>query len=596
MIGAALLVIFVIAGIVAMDSRDKRIEVIHKDGRSLSRLLSSIALEKLVRNESGAGVLQLLTHNEQVGDLAYAELVDLSGTSLASVITKDITIPAIQLNTTSTFGINERAVHQAQNEFIEYQMPIFSANKLAGYGRLGYMEPNIGFNLTDVSYYGQVALPVFLLVPIFYLLFRRETKPLAAAVTEMQSFMKSQDSKLTLANDSNDIINNLQTFFVKVGQRMDELTNEQAHSQETTILLNYQRNRIESALQSVPDAVLVMDEMGVITFANSRLKTILGISPDEVIGLKPHQWSVDPQVNSFLSKYYTNNKSLQRSDVIEFIPEGLSEKTISMSAYPLRALGKAESNMGTLIILRDRTQEVLSSKEQEEFINHVSHELKSPLNIIQLYAETLLDDVDNDRSSRIDSLNTIVDEVERLTLLISNLLNISKIDSGNIKLNKQHVKLGSFVEDTFEKVSRAGKSSSLKFHLNTDSTLGSIQLDKELMRIALSNLLTNAIKYSKPNGNVTLLVEEKSEQYILTVIDDGVGISAEDLPNVFKKFYRSESDVIQQRSGHGLGLALSKDIVELHHGKITVQSEVGEGSTFSIILNKQSAFQNEVMK
>ena len=287
---------------------------------------------------------------------------------------------------------------------------------------------------------------------------------------------------------------------------------------------------------------------------------------------------------------------MQRSETIQFIPKELPEKTISMSAYPLRTLGKSVANMGTLIILRDKTQELLSSKEQEDFINHVSHELKSPLNIIQLYAETLLDDVDNDKNSRIESLNTIVDEVERLTLLISNLLNVSKIESGNIKLNKQHVKLADFIEDTFDKVSRAGKSSTLNFHFKADSTLGSIQMDKELMRIALSNLLTNAIKYNRPDGNVTLQVEEKNEQYILSVIDDGVGISAADLPNVFEKFYRSESDIIQQRSGHGLGLALSKDIVELHHGEITVQSEIGEGTTFSIILNKHSFFHNEVDK
>jgi len=110
----------------------------------------------------------------------------------------------------------------------------------------------------------------------------------------------------------------------------------------------------------------------------------------------------------------------------------------------------------------------------------------------------------------------------------------------------------------------------------------------------LSNMLTNAIKYNKPNGNVTLEVEETDEQYTLRVIDDGVGISSIDLPHVFEKFYRSDNDKIRQRSGHGLGLALSKDIVELHHGRVNVESLEGEGATFTLTLSKQNTFHNEV--
>ena len=116
------------------------------------------------------------------------------------------------------------------------------------------------------------------------------------------------------------------------------------------------------------------------------------------------------------------------------------------------------------------------------------------------------------------------------------------------------------------------------------------------MRIAINNLLTNAIKYNTPDGQVVLQVEENDEEYQIRVNDNGVGISTDDMQHIFEKFYRSESTAVRERNGHGLGLALSQDIIALHHGKISVESVEGEGSSFIIVLNKKSIASNEVMQ
>ena len=135
---------------------------------------------------------------------------------------------------------------------------------------------------------------------------------------------------------------------------------------------------------------------------------------------------------------------------------------------------------------------------------------------------------------------------------------------------------------------RAGREKGIDFTLNLPHEISPVALDKNLMRIAINNLLTNAIKYNNPNGTVTLQAEETDTAILISVKDDGIGISSEDQENIFLKFYRSVDDEVRSRTGHGLGLALAQDIVHLHHGELHVVSKPGEGAEFTIELKKDS--------
>ncbi len=234
---------------------------------------------------------------------------------------------------------------------------------------------------------------------------------------------------------------------------------------------------------------------------------------------------------------------------------------------------------------------MLASQARDQFISHVAHELKSPLNIIHLYAESLAES-DISEEQRINAINVINDEVERLSNLIANLLNISKIEAGSINLQQQRVKLHEFLTDTFEAVARSGANQQIDFHLNLPRTLPDIVVDKDLLRIALNNILTNAVKYNKPGGMVTMHVEESDDRIIVKISDTGLGIAAKDQNKIFDKFYRADDDNVTQRGGHGLGLALAREIIQLHHGSIELESEVGQGSEFTILLKKTTTFLN----
>jgi len=193
----------------------------------------------------------------------------------------------------------------------------------------------------------------------------------------------------------------------------------------------------------------------------------------------------------------------------------------------------------------------------------------------------------------LDAGNVILEETERLSQLINNLLSISKIEMGSTSLERQRVKLRDLLQDTFTAVSRAGQRDDIHFNLELPAEMSTIFVDKDLLRIAISNLLTNAIKYTKAGGRVTFSAEEDDQAIRINVSDTGVGISAEDQKLIFHKFYRSDDENIRQKPGHGLGLPLAKSIIELHHGTLSVDSKIGEGSIFTAHFSKGGGFVRE---
>jgi two-component system sensor histidine kinase VicK len=200
-------------------------------------------------------------------------------------------------------------------------------------------------------------------------------------------------------------------------------------------------------------------------------------------------------------------------------------------------------------------------------------------------------------SERVNAVNVIHDEVERAAALINNLLNISKLETGALPLARQRVKLAELLRDSAEKMSKNADTKGVKLELKIPPDLESIALDKELFRIAIDNLLSNAIKYSDPGGKVTLTATHLNEHEMkISVRDQGIGMSPEDCEKVFDKYYRSSNPLVASRGGHGLGLYVARQIVELHHGKLSVASELGKGSEFAIEFSVQPARLQETAK
>jgi signal transduction histidine kinase len=188
----------------------------------------------------------------------------------------------------------------------------------------------------------------------------------------------------------------------------------------------------------------------------------------------------------------------------------------------------------------------------------------------------------------VEAANVIHDESERVSMLINNILNITKIEMGSMGIERKRVKLRDLLVDAFEACARSGKSENVEFKIDLPKQLSAVAADKDLLRIAINNLLTNAIKYNRPGGTVELSAEESATSVLIHVRDNGVGITEEEQDKIFDKFYRSERDAIRAKSGHGLGLPLAREIILLHHGSLEVTSEPGEGSEFTIVIAKET--------
>jgi PAS domain S-box-containing protein len=592
MIIATLLVILLIGGQFLMHRQNSRLSSIKAEGRNTVRLLANIPFTQLLPVHRSSGILDLLNNKQADSGFAYAAIVDVNGQPIAVTTSGESAIPLADVSSEKSLWATEHEIADPNNTqpLLEFRAPVLNEGELAGYVRIGYFKPH--FELTEISFIAQLALPIFLLVPLAYLLIRRELEPLKKASVEINSAMHKQHIETVNSNsaDFHDFMSNFQRFVTEVDKRFKEANEQTFKIKASGLALSYQRQRTESALQALPDAILVMDENGKAAFANSKLAPLLGVNLEQVVGSDVYEWCKNPDLISLLTKFQNSQYlHLQRPESLEYHPPNNTGLTILVTTYPLFSPKDSEAITGTLVIFRDKTSEVLASQARDQFISHVAHELKSPLNVIQMYAESLLDPATEERQ-RISSINVINDEVERLSNLISNLLNISKIEAGNINLNQQRVKLGEFLTDTFDSVARSGQNQHITFEFNIPRTLPNIQFDKDLLRIALNNILTNAVKYNNPGGKVSLLAEENDDDIIIKISDTGIGIAPHDQQHIFEKFYRSQNDDVTQRSGHGLGLALAKEIINLHQGRLKLQSELGQGSEFTITLKKTSTF------
>ena len=593
MILASLTVIMVTVFLLFLNQLKDEETHIREQGTSLARILSRIPFEQFTPSSGLNGILSVLQHDQENTSFAYLAVIDTQGKPLTEITSPGILVPGAQVSSEPTAWLGERSLSlPASGRGIhEFHAPLFANGQIAGHIRLGYFKPGFGLRPEQLPLFATFALPIFLLTPLFYFLVRREVKPLSQVNHQLDKLVEQgalSKVELTASDDLHDFMSRFNQFVNSAQKRIGELEADRSKLATSAKLLGYKRSRVESVLQSFPDAVIVLDESGTVSLANARIGSILDIPPEEIIGKKPAEWFDNPEIVAFLASHEGRTTRGDHSDAMEFSPPASPDRTIAISPYPLFSPKDATHILGTLIIFRDITAEKQAQRTSNEFVAHVSHELKTPLNVLTMYSESLLGEEGKDEVFRIEATNVIHDEVERLTMLINNILSISKIEMGSINIERKRVKLRDLLQDAFDTCARSGQDKNLDFQLDLPKEISPVALDKNLMRIAINNLLTNAIKYSDPNGMVTLSVEETEMTVRIAVRDNGIGIAAEEQNRIFDKFYRSEDEAVRERTGHGLGLPLAREIIQLHHGTLTVNSSPGAGSEFIVEFNKET--------
>ncbi|MGB7294908.1 MAG: HAMP domain-containing sensor histidine kinase [Candidatus Aminicenantales bacterium] len=239
---------------------------------------------------------------------------------------------------------------------------------------------------------------------------------------------------------------------------------------------------------------------------------------------------------------------------------------------------------GTYLLLRDVRREVRMAEMRSQFVSSVSHELKTPLTAIRMFAETLRLGRLQNRQTQEEYLDTIVNESQRLTRLLNNVLDFSKIEKGKKIYRPQPASLPEVIKAAARAMEYPLSQQGFKLNVELDEELPAVSIDRDAIEQAVLNLLHNAMKYSGDSREIDLRLGRSGRLALIQVIDRGVGIAPQERKKIFEKFYRVPSQENERLPGTGLGLSLVHHIVAAHGGRVEVESAPGKGSTFSIFL------------
>ncbi|HVP11661.1 MAG TPA: ATP-binding protein [Phycisphaerae bacterium] len=385
----------------------------------------------------------------------------------------------------------------------------------------------------------------------------------------------------------------LQPFYQAVEQhtgnierRVAELLD--AHQQLSLEMSMSETNRrqAETIIDSIAEPILVTDAYDRLVLANPAAASLLQFAREEALR-KPIAEIVPDEklVRAIRQAREADIRAANRS-----IEHEVGPQTYAVRFSPLLSegsqTGHGASLHGVVAMFRNITKEREASKNKSEFVAHAAHELRTPLSSIRAYVEMLVDGEAEDEKTRKEYYNIIQVSADRLGRMIDNILNISRIEAGTVRINKEPVAISMIVKEAIDVARPQAEEKGIALSEELTPVVYRVMADRDMMYQAVLNLLSNAIKYTPSGGKVQVRMSPEEEDSIIRieVSDNGVGIPKEDLPRMFEKFFRVEANK-KMAKGTGLGLNLVKHIVEtIHEGKMTLTSEVGKGSAFGMNL------------
>ena len=345
----------------------------------------------------------------------------------------------------------------------------------------------------------------------------------------------------------------------------------------TNKLLYYQVNKIEILLDNLNDGIMLLDSSNRIFAINHVMEQLVNLKRGDIKGKHIKACQTSNEIFSFIIE---NAESADK----------LVEKTMELNTgtsslrVSFKTLIRDDGNTGgSLLVAKDITAHKLVENARVGFLSYLSGELTAPLNLIRSYADKLHESGSIGREVTDEFLVNLEEEAARLSGLVNNVLLLSKIEMGELAASRTMTRTREFIENVFNRaVADNKKDIRLEIHISED--IAPVSIDKELIGLAITNIFSNAVKYTPEHGTVKLQAEEDSDNILIHIVDTGMGISENDMTQIFNKFYRSSDEMVRKHRGDGLGLSIARQIVELHEGEIRVSSRKGEGSHFTIVL------------
>ena len=346
-----------------------------------------------------------------------------------------------------------------------------------------------------------------------------------------------------------------------------------------------EKNKTKTILKNIADGVIVTDPDNKVLVINSVAESWLGLSEKEILEQPMEKIIYEQNLLSLINKIRIEGNHEDTTVELVMKPDN-KRKQIILQAKAAQVIDAEDELIGIVTIFRDITKEKEIDRMKTELVSMVAHELRSPLTSIAGFSELLLDAGVTQEQPK-EYAEIILKESNRLGDLINKFLDISRIESGKSQVHKTPVQIEHVIESILEMNMYLAERKGMKVDLNIPDDLATVWVDREMMGEVILNLFSNAVKYSPEGKKITIEVEDKDNEQLVRVIDQGYGIPENSLNKIFDKFYRvTENEYIQEVNGSGLGLSLVKEIIELHDGSIWVESKLGEGSTFTFSIPK----------
>ena len=333
---------------------------------------------------------------------------------------------------------------------------------------------------------------------------------------------------------------------------------------------------LASGCDAMAHGLIMIDDQMHVQYANNAAALFLHKTRDQLIG-QP----IDPL--------------LEGADLVDAMHKAVTasrrathlvdrrEQGEGVLRYIIRPVRRGDASTAMLVI-EDVTQQRVAEEARHDFVAHATHELRTPLTNIRLYVETLLEGEAEDPTSRARCLDVINQETRRLERMVGDMLSVAEIEAGSLKIDRDDVKLDQLLHDVEQDYQALAQEKQIALEFHLPPKLPTLQADRDKLIMAIQNVVGNAMKYTPEAGSVTVSIESDDQMITLDVTETGIGIAPEDQEKVFEKFYRAADKRVSNITGSGLGLSLAREVVRLHGGDITLESQVDHGCTFTITL------------
>ena len=520
------------------------------------------AIAKSIGNEIGTRVTLIAVDGTVLGD------TDQNPTIMENHSTRPEVVAALS----SGVGQATRYSATLKENMMYVAVPVIDQGKTLGISRVALPLTAVqnSVNHTVITIAVAVGITAILVIIAAAVIARMITRPVRR-ITKAAEAIASGKMDEQIPVYTNDEIGRL-------GHSFNDMS---TNIKNAMSVLADERSRLAAILSGLSDGVVMTDATAKIVLANPAAEKLFKFKQSQIID-KPFIEAVpDHEIDSIVKKCLST-ASEQSAQV-----DSINGRFLRVISVPITT-GEIK---GALILFQDLTELRSLQTMRREFVGNISHELRTPLAAIKAIVDTLRDGAIDDRVAATDFLNRLDVEVDGMTQMVNELIELSRIETGKIKLKLEPVNINTLAEEVITRLVPQASRQQVSISAKLNPDLPVVQADKERIQQVLVNLLHNAIKFTPAGGKIEVSTDLDGQTVIIQVSDTGIGISQEDLPHIFERFFKADKS--RSSGGTGLGLAIAKHIIQIHGGYVWVRSELGKGSTFGFSLPIQPSVQNK---